>query len=161
QHVWLRVGHRHCPTGNFKARQTDDRVWVDETGRETVAANRGDSQGLSHLRRAGIDLLVISREVNAVVTARCNKLKIPALQGVLEKGGALRQALAERGTDPAHVIYVGNDVIDLPCFEIAGWAVAVADAQPDVLRAADYVLSRKGGFGAVRELCDLILKRMT
>jgi N-acylneuraminate cytidylyltransferase len=52
---------------------------------------------------------------------------------------------------------VGNDINDLPCFEVAGWAVAVANAQPEVLRAADFVLSKSGGHGAVRELCDLIL----
>jgi N-acylneuraminate cytidylyltransferase len=112
---------------------------------------------MSLLRQAGMDMLVISREVDPVVTARCNKIKIPALQGVLEKAGALRQAVQERGIDLSQVIYVGNDVIDLPCFEIAGWAVAVADAHPAVLRAADYVLSMRGGHGAVRELCDLVL----
>jgi len=136
---------------------TDNRVWVDASGRESVASNRSDSHGMSLLRQAGMDMLVISREVDPVVTARCNKIKIPALQGVLEKAGALRQAVQERGIDLSQVIYVGNDVIDLPCFEIAGWAVAVADAHPAVLRAADYVLSMRGGHGAVRELCDLVL----
>ncbi|HEY9089488.1 MAG TPA: acylneuraminate cytidylyltransferase [Anaerolineaceae bacterium] len=136
---------------------TDNRVWVDASGRESVASNRSDSHGISLLRQAGMDMLVISREVDPVVTTRCNKIKVPALQGVLEKAGALRQAVQERGIDLSQVIYVGNDVIDLPCFDIAGWAVAVADSHPAVLRAADYVLSMRGGHGAVRELCDLVL----
>ena len=67
-------------------------------------------------------------------------------------------ALAEKNIKAEETIYLGNDWNDLPCFEIAGWAVAVADAYPDVLRAADHVLTRSGGHGAVRELCDLILK---
>ena len=61
---------------------------------------------------------------------------------------------------PACVVYVGNDLNDLPCFDIAGWAVAVADAYPAVLRAADWVLASRGGHGALRELCDMILKRL-
>jgi N-acylneuraminate cytidylyltransferase len=55
------------------------------------------------------------------------------------------------------VVYLGNDINDLPCFELAGWSVAVADAFPEVIRAADYVLHKPGGGGAVRELCELIL----
>ena len=58
-----------------------------------------------------------------------------------------------------NAIYIGNDLNDLPCFELAGWAVAVADAYPEVIRLADHVLTRAGGHGALRELCDLILSR--
>jgi 3-deoxy-D-manno-octulosonate 8-phosphate phosphatase KdsC-like HAD superfamily phosphatase len=54
---------------------------------------------------------------------------------------------------------VGNDLNDLPCFEIAGWSVAVADAYPEVIRASDFVLSKAGGHGALRELCDLLLRQ--
>jgi YrbI family 3-deoxy-D-manno-octulosonate 8-phosphate phosphatase len=70
----------------------------------------------------------------------------------------LERMLEERGIDPAHVVYIGNDFNDLPCFEIVGWSVAVADAYPEVIRAADFVLRKPGGGGAVRELCELILK---
>jgi N-acylneuraminate cytidylyltransferase len=59
------------------------------------------------------------------------------------------------------VVYIGNDLNDLPCFEIAGWAVAVADAYPEVLQAADYVLAKPGGHGAVREVCELVLKNIS
>jgi N-acylneuraminate cytidylyltransferase len=71
----------------------------------------------------------------------------------------LKNILESRKIDPARVAYVGNDINDLPCFEIVGWAVAVADARPEVLRAADFVTSEAGGHGAVREVCDLILSR--
>lgn len=138
---------------------TDNRVWVDAAGTEMVASNRSDSHGISLLRAAGMPMLVISREVNPVVTARCEKIKIPVMQGILDKASALRQAAQERGVDLSNVIYVGNDIIDLPCFELAGWAVAVADSHPEVLRAADFILSQRGGHGAVRELCDLVLSK--
>jgi YrbI family 3-deoxy-D-manno-octulosonate 8-phosphate phosphatase len=65
--------------------------------------------------------------------------------------------LKEKNVAAEHVVFVGNDINDLPCFAIAGWAVAVPDAYPEVRRAADFILSKPGGRGAVRELCDLIL----
>jgi YrbI family 3-deoxy-D-manno-octulosonate 8-phosphate phosphatase len=145
---------------DFDGVMTDNRVWVDASGRELISANRSDSLGIKYLRDAGIESLVISREMDPVVTARCNKMKVSAIQGVLEKGAVLRQVLADRHLDPRQVVYVGNDTIDIPCFEIAGWGVAVQDSHPEVLRAADFILSLPGGFGAVRELCDLILNRL-
>ena len=72
----------------------------------------------------------------------------------------LKEILADRSVDPSRAVFLGNDLNDLPCFEIAGWAVAVADAYPEVLQAADYVLSKPGGHGAVRELCELVLKNI-
>jgi len=143
---------------DFDGVLTDNRVFVNQDGVEEVAANRSDSYGLGLLRKAGIQTLVISKEVNPVVAARCNKMKVPYLQGIDDKETTLRTHLAENGFDAANVVFVGNDVNDLPGFRVAGWSVAVADALPEVVREADYVLSKTGGRGAVRELCDLILK---
>jgi N-acylneuraminate cytidylyltransferase len=144
---------------DFDGVMTDNRVWVDENGHEQVAANRSDSLGISHLREAGIPTMVLSKETNPVVAARCKKLKMPCVQGVDDKATVLRQILAERQIDPAQVVYVGNDTNDLPCFPVAGCAVAVADAHPEVLRQADQVLKLPGGRGAVRELCDILMER--
>ncbi len=136
---------------------TDNRVWVDESGREMVAANRSDSLGINMLREAGVETLVISKETNPVVAARCRKMDIGCIQGENDKQTALLKVMAERKVDPAQVVYLGNDVNDLPCFPLVGWAVAVADALPEVVRQADYLLSKSGGHAAVRELCDLLL----
>ena len=144
---------------DFDGVLTDNRVWVDQNGVESVAANRSDSYGLGLLRKAGIQSLVISKEANPVVAARCNKMQVPYLQAVDNKEKALQKHLAEKGIDPAHVVFVGNDINDLPGFRVAGWSVAVADALPQVIREADYVLSNPGGRGAVRELCDMILNQ--
>ncbi|MFQ5921620.1 MAG: cytidylyltransferase domain-containing protein [Anaerolineales bacterium] len=146
---------------DFDGVLTDDRVWVNEQGQESVASHRGDGYGLAMLRRSGLEMIVISREQNPVVTARCKKLGIPALQGITDKATALSDQLAERGLGAGRVVYVGNDVNDLPCFPLVGCAVAVADAHPQVLAEADMRLSRRGGHGAVRELCDMLIGRVS
>jgi len=144
---------------DFDGVLTDNRVWVDQDGREMVVANRSDSYGISLLRQVGIETVVISKETNPVVAARCRKMNVPYFQGENDKASALKKVLAERNITSSHVVYVGNDVNDLPCFPLVGWAVAVADAIPEVARKADFVLSRPGGYLAVRELCDLILEK--
>jgi N-acylneuraminate cytidylyltransferase len=144
---------------DFDGVMTDNRVWVDENGHEQVAANRSDSEGLAQMRKAGVKAMVLSKETNPVVAARCRKLDLPMLQGINDKATVLRNYLKEQQVDPHHVVYLGNDTNDLPCFEVVGCAVAVADSQPVVLRQADLVLSRSGGHGAVRELCDMITGR--
>jgi N-acylneuraminate cytidylyltransferase len=140
---------------------TDNRVWTDQDGREMVAANRSDSLGLDYLRKAGIQAVVISKEVNPVVAARCRKMRLECFQGVDDKATALKDLLAERQIDARQVIYVGNDTNDLPCFPVVACALAVADAHPAVRRAADIVLAQRGGHGAVRELCDLLVQQKT
>ena len=145
---------------DFDGVMTDDRVWVDQEGREIIAANRRDGWGIATLRKAGIPMVVLSTEPNPVVAARCQKLQLPVIQGLADKSVALRKLLEDRQLDPSHVIYLGNDVNDLPCFPLAGCAVVVADAHPSALAQADLVLTHNGGHGAVRELCDMIIENM-
>ncbi len=145
---------------DFDGVMTDNRVWTDQDGRETVAASRGDGFGIQMLVKAGVPVIVISKERNPVVAARCKKLGIPYRQGIDDKTGVLKREQAKLGVDPAETVFVGNDLNDLPAFPLVGWGVAVADAHPEVLRKADFVLSKNVGFGAVREICDLILERM-
>jgi N-acylneuraminate cytidylyltransferase len=103
--------------------------------------------------------MVISKETNPVVRARCRKMGVACIQGEDDKASALKKTLAERKIEASRVVFLGNDVNDLPCFPLVGWAVAVADALPEVLGTADHVLGKPGGRGAVRELCDLILSK--
>jgi N-acylneuraminate cytidylyltransferase len=146
---------------DFDGVLTDNRVWTDQDGREMVAAFRSDSLRMGELREKGMDVMILSSEVNPAVAARAKKIGVEAVHGVglQDKGRALRQVLEQKNVKAENVVYVGNDLNDLPCFEIAGWSVAVADAYPEVIRAADHVLSKPGGYGALRELCDLILKK--
>lgn len=146
---------------DFDGVLTDNRVWVDEEGHESVACNRSDSYGLSLLRReTKVQLLVISRETNPVVEQRCKKLKLECLQSVKDKVAVLSTVLKERGIDPANVVYMGNDLNDLPCFPLVGYTVAPADAHPEIIVSADHITALPGGRGAVRELCDLIFSRL-
>jgi N-acylneuraminate cytidylyltransferase len=156
----VRRGRRPFPANlrlvvfDFDGVMTDNRVWVNEHGEEFVACNRSDGLGLERLRRLGLELLVLSTERNGVVGARCRKLGLPYEQGLDDKAARLRTLMRERGIDASDVVYVGNDVNDLGCMRLVGCAVAVADAHREARRAADVVLTRAGGDGAVRELCD-------
>jgi N-acylneuraminate cytidylyltransferase len=145
---------------DFDGVMTDNRVWVGAQGDEWVACNRGDGLGLEQLRRLGLDLLVLSTEPNPVVASRCRKLGLPFEQGVADKAVRLGSLLRDRGIAPSDVIYVGNDLNDAGCMRLVGCGVAVADAHPDVSRAADVRLTRRGGHGAVRELCDRVVAHM-
>jgi len=142
---------------DFDGVLTDNRVWVDQDGREMIAANRSDSLWLNLLKEKGVQVCVLSKETNPVVAARCKKMNIPFIQGQDDKADVLKKLLKEQKITPGHAIYCGNDINDLPCFPLVGWAVAVADSVSAVARQADFVLSRPGGLGAVQELCELIL----
>lgn len=136
---------------------TDDRVYVGEDGRESVACSRADGLGLRRLRERGIRTAVLSTETNPVVAARCRKLELHCRQGVGDKGAALDALVRQAGLGWDEVAFVGNDVNDLDCLRQAGLAVAPADARPEVRALADWVLQSRGGRGAVREVCELLL----
>ena len=116
--------------------------------------------GLTLLRKAGIPAMVLSTEKNPVVSARCRKLELPVIQGVEHKAIVLRSYLQENQINPENVIFVGNDVNDIPCFPLVGCALVVADAHPQAKNLADLVLQHNGGNGAVREVCDWLLQNV-
>jgi len=142
---------------DFDGTQTDDRVMIDQDGREFVSVHRGDGLGIAALRRSGKKLLILSTEQNPVVAARARKLKIPVLHGIDRKDLALKQWCEEQGIAPERVLYAGNDVNDLPCFALVGWPVAVASAHDVVRGAARAVTTTAGGDGAIREIAGWLL----
>lgn len=137
---------------------TDNRVIIHENGSESVLCHRGDGLGLSQLRELGIPMLVLSTETNSVVQKRCAKLKIECRQGCKDKLEELRSWLDTRGCRMNTVIYVGNDINDIECLNAVGYPVVVADAHPSVRRVAFHILNSSGGFGAIRELSDIIVR---
>ena len=155
--VRVDLGRYRLVVFDFDGVLTDNRVHVLEDGREAVACDRSDGHGIAALRRAGIKITVLSTEINPVVSARCQKLGIPYRQGLADKAAALRVLLEDMDLEPGRVVYVGNDVNDRGCMRLAGLAVAVADAHPDAKREAHWILTKPGGRGAVRELCDQLL----
>ncbi|MFF3361397.1 cytidylyltransferase domain-containing protein [Streptomyces misionensis] len=142
---------------DFDGTQTDDRVLIDSEGREFVSVHRGDGLGIAALRRSGLRMLILSTEENPVVAARARKLRLPVLHGIDRKDLALKQWCEEQGIAPERVLYVGNDVNDLPCFALVGWPVAVASAHDVVRGAARAVTTVPGGDGAIREIASWIL----
>jgi YrbI family 3-deoxy-D-manno-octulosonate 8-phosphate phosphatase len=143
---------------DFDGTQTDDRAWIDVEGVERVAVHRGDGLGIAAIRRAGLPVLMLSTEVTPIVAGRAQKLGVECRHGITKKGAELVRWMGEHRLDPQRVLYVGNDVNDLPCFEQVGWPVAVASAQPSVRAAARAVTSVPGGHGAIREIASWILE---
>jgi YrbI family 3-deoxy-D-manno-octulosonate 8-phosphate phosphatase len=145
---------------DFDGVLTDDRVWVDQNGKETIAASRSDGMGLELLRKkTDIEVFVLSKETNPVVTARCKKLKISVFQSIDEKEIALKELINKKNINFSDVVYVGNDVNDIECFPLVGFAAAPRDAFVSVKRNADIVLEHPGGFGAVREICEILIEK--
>lgn len=138
---------------------TDNKVLVFENGQEAVFCDRGDGWALRQLKEAGLQMLILSTETNPVVKARADKLNLPCLHGISHKGTALQEWITDNGFNNSDVIYIGNGLNDLNCMEIAGCAVAVADAHPQVKALADIVLDHAGGNSALSELGELILER--
>jgi YrbI family 3-deoxy-D-manno-octulosonate 8-phosphate phosphatase len=137
---------------------TDNRVMVLQDGSEAVLCNRSDGIGLAAVRRRGITTLVISTEVNPVVSARCTKLDLTCFQGCDDKVGVLKEQAAKLGVTLDEVAFMGNDVNDAECLKIVGLPVCVADSHSDVAGYALYTTKLPGGAGAVRELCDFVVK---
>ena len=146
---------------DFDGVVTDNRVWTGEDGKEQIVANRSDGLGIEILQRAGVKVFVISKENNPVVARRCEKMGIGFKKGIDQKSSILKELLAELNVASENAVFLGNDINDLACFPLIACGIAVADAHPEVLRQADLRLSKRGGRGAVRELCDLILANIS
>ena len=142
---------------DFDGVLTDNRVIVDQDGREAVACHRGDGWGLARLRERGVEVMVLSTEANPVVAARCRKLGIACVQGSENKLPALKAAAQQRSLTAAEVAYIGNDVNDLECMEWAGAAIAPANARPEIIANAYLVTPQRGGDGAVRQAAEWIV----
>ena len=136
---------------------TDNRVFVMQNGEEAVVCDRSDGLGISLLRKSGVPLVIISTESNAVVSARAGKLKLDVQQGIDDKLPALEKWASRNGLSVSQVAFVGNDINDIECLRASGLGVVVADAYPIAVEAADLILTKNGGHGAVREFADLWL----
>jgi N-acylneuraminate cytidylyltransferase len=136
---------------------TDNRVIVSTTGEEFVVCDRGDGMGTNLLANAGIKMLILSKEKNAVVTSRGKKLNIEVIQGCDNKLPELKKWLKKNNVDANQSAYIGNDINDLECLSYVGVAVIPADAHHSVIDAATWILQHNGGRGAIREFADVLL----
>lgn len=142
---------------DFDGVLTDNRVIVFDNGHEAVLCNRADGLAFDMMRAARIPVLIISTEHNPVVTARAAKLQVPVLQAIKDKRQALTDHCLSAGVDLSRVVFVGNDVNDLPAMQLVGFPIAVADAHEAVKAKAWTVLATGGGDGVAREVVEQIL----
>ena len=138
---------------------TDGRIIWDANGTEIKFFNVKDGHGIKLVQRAGIQVGIITGRVSPVVDLRAKELGIEILyQGSLRKQESYDEIKRRTGLSDHQIAYMGDDVIDVPVMRRVGFSAAPADALPEVLKVADYVARARGGWGAVRELCDLLLK---
>jgi 3-deoxy-D-manno-octulosonate 8-phosphate phosphatase (KDO 8-P phosphatase) len=140
---------------------TDGSLTFDEDGRETKTFDVKDGMGLVLLRELGYRIGIISSRTSRVVAARCRDLKIPeesVLQGELDKAAAFDRLVAKWELTPSEVVAVGDDLPDLGMLRRAGLSACPSDAVTIVRDASALHLTKAGGCGAVRELCDLIIE---
>lgn len=141
---------------DFDGVMTDNRVYVFEDGREAVVCSRLEGYGLRRLSRIGVRPLIVSTEINSVVGARADKLKIECVQAVEDKVTTLAALLNENGLNWSQAAFIGNDINDMGVLQRVGLPVAVADAHECLNDLTVFRTKRIGGQGAVRELCDAI-----
>jgi 3-deoxy-D-manno-octulosonate 8-phosphate phosphatase (KDO 8-P phosphatase) len=138
---------------------TDGRIILDHRGNELKAFDVKDGQGIKLLQKAGVAVGIITSRSSSVVEHRASDLSLEILyQGVANKIDAYVEILLNLGLIDEQVAYVGDDVGDLPLLQRVGFSAAVADAIPEVVTLVDYVAKRRGGRGAIREICELLIE---
>lgn len=138
---------------------TDGRIIYDGNGLETKFFNVKDGHGIKMLQRYGIDVGIITGRTSPVVDIRARELGIELLyQGALRKLESYEDVKRKTGLEDSQIAYMGDDIIDVPVMRRVAFAAAPPDALPEVLAIADYVATVGGGRGAVREVCDLIIR---
>ena len=138
---------------------SDGRIYLGNDGEELKAFNTKDGFGIKALGKSGVDVAVITGRQSNIVQQRMTALDVKFIvQGEEDKLPALKSIAKSLELNMDQIAYIGDDVPDLVCIEAVGLGVAVNDAHPLVKASANYITFNKGGFGAVRELCDLIMQ---
>lgn len=138
---------------------TDGRIIVDDRGVETKHFHVRDGQGISLLKRCGIDVGFITGRSSNAVRHRAKELRVSLVfQGAQDKLRIYEQIKKKTRLADRQIAYIGDDIIDLPVLGRVGLAVMVADGSAELMRLADYVTAANGGMGAVREVAELLLK---
>jgi 3-deoxy-D-manno-octulosonate 8-phosphate phosphatase (KDO 8-P phosphatase) len=153
----------HTIVFDFDGVLTDNKVWVDQEGKESVCCDRGDGLAFNMLRtfigknKWELDYFILSKEKNVVVSSRSKKLNIRCVQNVPNKATFLYFYLLDTKKSANGLVYIGNDLNDLPSMKISGFSVAPSDAHPLIRKQANLVLRQKGGAGFVRAFIEILL----
>ena len=144
---------------DFDGVLTDNKVYVDQQGREMVCCSRADGLAFNLLSRTHIRAFILTTEKNPVVARRAEKIKVPLVYGGFNKLAALKKLAKRGGFSLDQVLYVGNDVNDLEAMLACAWKVCPSDSYSGIKKIANIVLSTKGGNGVVSELVEYILDK--
>jgi 3-deoxy-D-manno-octulosonate 8-phosphate phosphatase (KDO 8-P phosphatase) len=153
----------HTIMFDFDGVFTDNKVWVDQDGRESIQCDRGDGLAMNILRRFAkehewnIDLLILSMEANPVVSARAHKIGVECFQSISNKSVFMTTYLSNKQRSAEGLVYLGNDLNDLAAMKLAGCSVAPSDAHELVKQTADFILAEKGGAGFVRAFVEKLI----
>lgn len=138
---------------------TDGRIIIDDEGRESKNFNVRDGHGIKILQRYGISVALLTGRQSNVVKHRARDLDIKDVyQKVFNKKEVYEKILKKHKLSPDETAFIGDDIVDIPVLKRAGFAVAVADAEDVVKKSVHYVAKNRGGHGAVREVCEMILQ---
>mgnify|MGYP000865316178 CR=1 FL=1 len=139
---------------DFDGVLTNNYVYMDEDGKESVRCNRADGLAFDALRKLKKIVYILSTEKNKIVTSRARKLKVKALQGVTDKLKAIRDIEISENCNPKDILYVGNDINDYHAMERCGTRVCPIDSHLKIKKISNIILNIKGGDGVVRELLE-------
>jgi len=142
---------------DFDGVLTNNQVYLDQNGSESVACSRADGLAFDVLRKLNKPAFILSTEKNSVVTMRAKKLKVPVKQGVLDKVEAIKKLADEYCLNLNNILYVGNDLNDYLVMQLCGYTVCPADSHPKIKYISDVCLNTNGGNGVVRELLEEVL----
>ncbi len=145
-----------CIAYDFDGVMTDNRVLLSEDGIESVFVNRGDGYAVSKLKELGYEQIIVSTETNVVVSKRAQKLHLEVVQGTSDKTAVIKKYCNKKRISLSEVMYIGNDYNDLSAFSIVGLTGAPKDAEEEILKRADWISERCGGYGVIRDLYEII-----
>ena len=158
-HIWQQLQQIRCVIFDVDGVLTDGRLYYDNHGNEFKAFHVHDGHGMKMLQNAGVSVAIITARESELVNKRMRDLGIDLVfQGARNKLAAFDSLLTKLSLEPEQVCYLGDDYLDLPVMRRCGLSIAVANAQPLIKQHAHFITQHKGGEGAAREVCELILQ---
>lgn len=141
---------------DFDGVMTNNKVIIDQYGRESVIVNRSDGLAISRIKEMNIIQMIISTETNPIVVKRAEKLNIPCIHSSKNKLKELIKFLDENNISPQNVAFIGNDINDLEVMKYVEYPISPMDAHPSIKSISKYITKANGGEGVVREVFDLL-----
>lgn len=143
---------------DFDGVLTDNLVHIDQDGKESVSCSRSDGLAFDVLHKINKPVYILSTEKNPVVAARADKLRVSVLQGIGDKGEAIKKIANQKGFKLENIFYTGNDLNDYCAMQLCGYTACPADSHPVIKQLSTYLLKSNGGNGVVRELLEDVIR---